>query len=75
MSEANCNECRFFHVAFGDRLGSCRRYPIFQNRSMTEWCGEFQSKMVSLPVVDLPQVEKKKPGRPKKEVQDVQASE
>lgn len=76
MSEANCSECRFFLLGFGDRLGSCRRFPIYQNRSLTEWCGEFQSKMIALPVVDLPQIEdKKKPGRPKKEVQNVQTFE
>ena len=82
MAETNCSCCRYFHVGFGDRIGVCRRYPSFQNRSMNEWCGEFVPKMVELPVVevnidkvhvDLPEntatVEVKRRGRPKKEAE------
>ena len=38
-----CSSCRYFLSGFGDRLGSCRRFPIFQNRSVAEWCGEYKS--------------------------------
>ena len=84
MASEDCSCCRFFQTAFGDRIGLCRRYPSFQNRSHTEWCGEFATKQViALPVVDLPQITHyedkpqelmRKPGRPKKEVKN-EASE
>mgnify|MGYP003346679223 FL=1 len=82
MAEMNCSCCRFFHVGFGDRIGVCRRFPSFQNRSMNEWCGEYSPPMIALPVIDPPQtdakievvlpentatVEVKRRGRPKKE--------
>ena len=53
-----CSSCQFFCVAFGDRLGVCRRFPSFQNRSESEWCGEFKYKggIQELPVVDMQQV-------------------
>mgnify|MGYP003345759925 FL=1 len=81
MAEFNCSCCRFFQTALGDRIGVCRRFPSFQNRAHTEWCGEFATKdVIALPVVDLPQVDLRtvdepqithfepvrKPGRPKK---------
>ena len=76
MAEINCSCCRFFQTALGDRIGVCRRFPSFQNRAHTEWCGEFATKdVIALPVVNLPQEEKqddigfvalRKPGRPKK---------
>lgn len=62
-----CSSCRYFHVGFGDRMGVCRRFPTFQNRSQNEWCGEFASKMVQVPVIDPPQVEEKRRGRPRKD--------
>ena len=54
MAEANCKSCRFFNNI--GALGQCRRFPIFQNRHLNEWCGEFES------------AEAKKRGRPVKEV-------
>ena len=76
MVSNDCSCCRFFVAALGDRIGVCRRFPSFQNRAHTEWCGEFATKdVIALPVVDLPQQEKqddigfvalRKPGRPKK---------
>lgn len=43
MVTENCSCCRYFLTGFGDRLGSCRRFPSFQNRSAAEWCGEFKA--------------------------------
>jgi hypothetical protein len=59
MAEANstCNQCKFFHSSFGDRLGVCRRFPVYQNRSEMEWCGEFKTHMVALPVVEGRKIE------------------
>ena len=83
MPETNCNGCIFFHVVFGDRLGVCRRYPTFTNRSEAEWCGEFRGKMIALPVVEMrketvtfdpPGGEIKKRG-PKKGWKNLQTSE
>jgi len=59
-------------------MGVCKRYPTFQNRNSTDWCGEHNpilATTITLPKVDLElgianpeiidQAEKKKPGRPK----------
>ena len=58
-------------------MGVCKRYPTFQNRNSTDWCGEHNPILpstITLPKVNLdlgvvinPAVteEKKKPGRPK----------
>lgn len=59
MADLNCNSCQYFHVGFGDRIGVCRRFPAYQNRSMNEWCGEFTPKMIALPVIDPPQTDTK----------------
>jgi hypothetical protein len=76
MAESNCRVCRHF-VDVNQAVGTCRRYPHYQNRSPNEICGEFAEKailpsltggvfsMMNLPVVDIPQVSKKK-GRPRK---------
>ena len=61
-----CNNCRYFLVGQNDRMGVCRRYPTYQNRASTEWCGEHSSPMLELPVVDVPQIEQKRRGRPKR---------
>jgi hypothetical protein len=34
-----CNSCRFFSV--GERMGSCKRFPLSQNKSNDDWCGEW----------------------------------
>ena len=59
MADQNCSCCRFFHVGFGDRMGVCRRFPSFQNRTQNEWCGEFAPQMLALPVIDPPQLDTK----------------
>jgi len=67
-----CNLCRFF--SFGERMGICKRFPIVQNKSNDDWCGEWQLteslaleqivQMMTEPV--LISEPKKKPGRPRK---------
>lgn len=70
MADTHCKSCSFFYVNFGDRLGVCRRFPVYQNRSETEWCGEFKGKMIALPVVEMQQeIEVKRKGRPPKKEQ------
>jgi hypothetical protein len=76
MADSNCRVCRHFQDV-NQAVGTCRRYPHYQNRSPNEICGEFAEKailpsviggvfsMMNLPVVDIPQVSKKK-GRPRK---------
>ena len=62
MASEDCSCCRYFQIGFGDRIGLCRRYPTFQNRSVSEWCGEFSIKqptIVALPVVEMPQIDEK----------------
>ena len=85
MADVNCRSCRFYWQN-GNVLGSCRRFPEYQHKSENEWCGEFASKMMALPVIDPPQidtkieiklpendatVEVKRRGRPKKEAGNV----
>ena len=36
-----CNSCIYFLSTDNDFIGSCRRFPTYQNRHGPEWCGEF----------------------------------
>ena len=50
-------------------MGQCRRFPVFQNRHKTEWCGEHKSPVVMTVTVTEEKVtvaenEPKKRGRP-----------
>jgi len=53
-------------------MGQCRRYPTFQNRHHTEWCGEFELVAI-VPTEDVTPVQEagafspKKRGRPAKD--------
>ena len=40
MLKQNCKACVYFNDI--GQMGQCRRYPTYQNRHNTEWCGEFQ---------------------------------
>jgi hypothetical protein len=40
MLKQNCKACVYFNDI--GQMGQCRRYPTFQNRHHTEWCGEYQ---------------------------------
>ena len=42
MAENNCKTCVYF---MGSNLGSCRRFPTYQNRHENEWCGEFAKSL------------------------------
>ncbi len=35
-----CEICRYFRDS--QIMGSCRRYPVLQNKHANDWCGEFQ---------------------------------
>jgi len=72
MADSNCRVCRHF-LDVNQAVGTCRRYPHYQNRSPNEICGEFAEKAIAppnggaflaLPVVDIEQVNKR--GRPRK---------
>jgi hypothetical protein len=53
-------------------MGQCRRYPTYQNRHYTEWCGEFELVAI-VPTEDVTPVPEagaflpKKRGRPAKD--------
>lgn len=36
-----CSACIYFLSTDNDFIGSCRRFPTYQNRHGSEWCGEF----------------------------------
>ena len=40
-SKDGCNSCIYFLSDGNDFIGSCRRFPTYQNRHGSEWCGEF----------------------------------
>jgi len=53
-------------------MGQCRRYPTFQNRHYTEWCGEYQLVAILEDVLPVPEAgafsePPKKRGRPAKD--------
>jgi hypothetical protein len=44
MAISNYNKSCKICIYFADEnsiMGSCRRFPSYQNRHSTEWCGEF----------------------------------
>jgi hypothetical protein len=68
MLKQNCKACVYFNDI--GQMGQCRRYPTFQNRHYTEWCGEFE--LVAVEISPIPEVgvfsdAPKKRGRPAKE--------
>ena len=40
-SKDACSSCIYFLNTDNDFIGSCRRFPTYQNRHSSEWCGEF----------------------------------
>jgi len=70
MSTLNCKACVYFNDI--GQMGQCRRYPTFQNRHHTEWCGEFELVAI-VPTEDVSPVQvagaflPKKRGRPAKD--------
>lgn len=57
MANSNCRLCRHFDLQPNQDLGQCRRYPTYQNRHATEWCGEFAVvEKTTLTVGNLPTV-------------------
>jgi len=74
MAES-CKICKHF-MDSGHNVGTCRRYPSFQNRSPNEVCGEFFAKVVAIleseDVLPVPEAgafseAPKKRGRPAKD--------
>ena len=63
MVDRNCKSCR--HFLNTEVLGQCRRYPTYQNRHANEYCGEFATKEVEMPIQ---LVEKRKYTRKVKDV-------
>lgn len=71
MSTLNCKACVYFNNI--GQMGQCRRYPTYQNRHHTEWCGEFELVAIPktedvLPVLEAGAFSPKKRGRPAKVV-------
>jgi hypothetical protein len=60
MADAHCSNCLYFidhHM-----MGQCRRFPLYQNRHKTEWCGEHKAPIV-------PETEEaKRRGRPPRQL-------
>ena len=40
MLDGNCRGCKYF-LDVQQNVGTCRRFPVYQNRSPNEGCGEF----------------------------------
>jgi hypothetical protein len=73
MVDGNCKSCLYF-TDF-KIMGQCKRYPMYQNRHSTEWCGEYKAAPVAEPTqptettVEIFGMEPKKRGRPAKAMQ------
>jgi len=76
MAKDNCSSCLYF-TDF-KIMGQCKRYPLYQNRHSTEWCGEFKAAPVAFEpepspptdvAVEIFGMEPKKRGRPAKGMQ------
>lgn len=68
VTAPSCKVCKFF-VDSGHQVGTCRRYPLYQNRSPNEICGEFSSNVVAVessPILEVGAFLPKKRGRPAK---------
>ena len=75
----SCKSCKYFSDP-NNILGSCRRYPTYQNRHHTDYCGEYSQSqsfgaldnIVQSVTKETIQAEvaamKPKAGRPKKNV-------
>lgn len=67
MVDRNCRGCDHF-VDSGHSVGTCRRYPQYQNRSPNDRCGEFSAlaygepkpDMLALPVREMTDKPKRK---------------
>jgi hypothetical protein len=65
-----CEICKYFRDS--QIMGSCRRYPVLQNKHANDWCGEFSNvvaiipKQDVLPVLEAGSFSPKKRGRPAK---------
>ena len=69
MVEGNCKSCLYF-TDF-KIMGQCKRYPAYQNRHSTEWCGEYKAappEPVAPEMVEIIDNTKKR-GRPAKAMQ------
>ena len=47
-----CIDCKFYAGQISDPYGLCKRYPIPQNKTQQDWCGEFSNKFVIESVVE-----------------------
>ena len=68
MADANftCKTCK--HFVDMNQLGVCRRYPTYQNRHKSEWCGEYAlTSPADGPIVVQSEETIKKRGRPAKQ--------
>lgn len=76
-SQSVCSTCRFWQKHI--HMGVCKRYPLINNKSESDWCGEWAAKpepVVEVAVkpeeVRVPELTeviepKKQRGRPRKE--------
>ena len=56
-STKTCDGCTYFQRHQQTQMGVCRRYPTYQSRHNTEWCGEFSPIILALPVISIPMLD------------------
>lgn len=54
-----CIECKWFAGTANDQYGVCKRYPIVQNKTQHDWCGEYVSKVCEVSASNEEQKEKR----------------
>jgi len=42
----NCEQCKWFVGNVNDHYGICKRYPLNQNKTKNDFCGEYADKNV-----------------------------
>jgi len=47
-----CIECKWFAGTANDQYGVCKRYPIVQNKTQHDWCGEYVNKEIGILVTE-----------------------
>ena len=53
-----CIECKWFAGTTNDQYGLCKRYPVSQNKTQHDWCGDFASKVLLItPAQEEPIIE------------------
>jgi hypothetical protein len=52
-----CIDCKWYVGQVNDTYGVCKRFPQTANKSLHDWCGEYESKIVVVTPVQVDRTE------------------